>query len=301
MDEVTDNKRPLFGNRHLTKEKDVFSHNAWDDVEWDEEQEAQAKASVAANSKIKLTSDEILELEKKAGSHWDSFYGIHQNRFFKDRNWLFTEFPELNNLKDNEPEMDMNILEMGCGVGNSVFPILESNTYPHLKMYCCDFSSTAIEILKENEKYTSDPRVKAFVCDLTDSISWINNAPFQESSLDIILAIFVLSALDPKTMDTAVKNISKYLKPGGIVAFRDYGRYDLAQLRFKDGKCLGDDFYMRGDRTRCYFFTREYLTELFAKNGFEVLECKYDRRLQVNRGKQLKMYRVWVQAKFKKK
>ena len=37
-------KRPQFGSRHLTEEKDVFAHNAWDDVEWDEEQEQVTKS-----------------------------------------------------------------------------------------------------------------------------------------------------------------------------------------------------------------------------------------------------------------
>lgn len=75
-------------------------------------------------SKINLFLD---ELETNANEYWNKFYSIHENKFFKDRNWLFTEFPELLFDSPNNNDESMAVLEVGCGVGNTVFPIIRSN------------------------------------------------------------------------------------------------------------------------------------------------------------------------------
>lgn len=56
-------------------------------------------------------------------------------------------------------------------------------------------------------------------------------------------------------MQMIVNKLARYLKTDGQILFRDYGRYDMVELRFKPGQCLTNHFYVRGDGTRVYFFT----------------------------------------------
>ncbi|KAJ2417286.1 hypothetical protein GGF47_005320, partial [Coemansia sp. RSA 2524] len=121
----------------------------------------------------------------------------------------------------------------------------------------------------------------------------------QPGSIDIMLMVFVFSALHPSQWNQAVENAYRLLKPGGLLLFRDYGRNDLAQVRFKKSRLLEDNLYIRGDGTRVYFFTNDELADIFGTK-FEIEQNAIDRRLIVNRKRELKMYRVWLQAKFRK-
>ncbi|NWU75540.1 METL2 protein, partial [Onychorhynchus coronatus] len=189
------------------------------------------------------------------------------------------------------------ILEVGCGAGNSVFPILEvlCNT-PGTFLYCCDFASGAVELVKSHSSYNS-AWCSAFVHDVCDDAL---PYPFPDEILDVILLVFVLSTIHPDRMQGVVNRLAKLLKPGGMLLFRDYGRYDTAQLRFKKGHCLSENFYVRGDGTRVYFFTKDEVWNMFNLAGLTEVQNLVDRRLQVNRKKKVKMQRVWIQSKFQK-
>nr|XP_033785936.1 tRNA N(3)-methylcytidine methyltransferase METTL6 isoform X2 [Geotrypetes seraphini] len=234
-----------------------------------------------------------VKLEKEAQKNWDLFFKRNSTNFFKDRHWTTREFEELGACREFE-DQNLTILEAGCGVGNCLFPLLEEDT--NIFAYACDFSPRAIEFVKQNPLYNTE-RCKVFQCDLTKD-DLLDNIP--EHSVDVVTLIFVLSAIHPEKMHLAVKNIYKVLKPGGRVLFRDYGLYDHTMLRFKSGNKLGENFYVRQDGTRSYFFTEEYLGWLFTTLGFEQVVSDYVLRETVNKKEGLCVPRVFLQSKFRK-
>ncbi|KAJ2887972.1 hypothetical protein GGI21_001858 [Coemansia aciculifera] len=232
----------------------------------------------------------------EAGRNWDKFYHRNSTHFFKDRHWTDREFEELRPGHDTFSELKNPVLlEIGCGVGNFIWPVLERN--PSLFIHACDFSPRAIDHVKANSNYSTDPpRCNAFVCDITkDRLADL----IPPQSVDIVSAIFVLSALPPEKQAFAVSNIVEIMKPGGRILFRDYGVDDLAQLRFKDGHKLEDNLYVRQDGTLSYYFSTERLRDLFVRHGGLVeLANEYIVRRLVNVKKEIDSDRVFAQAKF---
>lgn len=218
-----------------------------------------------------------------AGKNWDKFYKRNTTNFFKDRHWLDHEFPNL------LTRPDMTGMEVGCGVGNLIYPALERNE--SLSLFACDFSLSAINLVKADDRYAAlnqEKRLDAFVSDITLP------GPFaptvQPSTLDFITCVFVLSAIPPTKHIDVLRSFVEVLRDDGIICFRDYAAGDLAQLRFQKATevpKLEDFLYVRQDGTMSYFFAEDYFRSLVEQvDGLHIqkLEVVERRTKNVKRG-----------------
>ncbi|KAF5362492.1 hypothetical protein D9756_002202 [Leucocoprinus leucothites] len=256
-------EKPPFGSRFLIDEADVWSQNAWDHVPPPDDQGEIIVSSLKKQRSAPVPTDEQHKYNEKPARHWDNFYKANASNFFRNRKWLHNEFPEL--VAATQPEAGPKVIaEIGCGAGNSVFPLLSANRNPGLVFKAFDYSSHAVKLVQSNPLYASPPcgSISASVWDVTSA----NGLPADVApeSVDVVILVFVMSALHPDEWGKAVNNICTMLKPGGLVVMRDYGRYDLTQLRFKTNRMLDENFYIRGDKTRVYFFELDELALMFT-------------------------------------
>lgn len=308
-----------FGTRYLEEGDDIFAHNAWDHVEVDPQYSEFIEQQTSFQRENQVSDFDKKRFNEKPEKWWDRFYSNNQANFFKDRKWLVQEFPILGEVTKDEYG-PVTVLEVGAGAGNTAFPVLAMNKNPHLRLHACDYSKKAIDVIRAQTAYTEQvqPVLQADVWDIAGEMLPPGLEP---GSVDLVLMIFIFSALSPDQWTKAVSNIFSLLKPGGEVLFRDYGRGDLAQVRFKKGRYLEENFYVRGDGTRVYFFEEDELKQIWGakpqqeaspaesedkdaatshSEGFDIVNLAVDRRMLVNRQRKLKMYRCWMQGRFTK-
>jgi SAM-dependent methyltransferase len=293
--EAESNKKP--GEQPSSPDDDALSYDdtqvPWRPDEWTQQDEQRA-ADILCKHRDRCKRKDLQKLEVPTDS-WDKFYSHHGVKFFHDRHYLQKEFPE--EFSDDVQPNSRTLVEVGCGVGNNILPLIEHATWACI--WGLDLSAVAIDLLRRDARFQKErERAHADVWDITIPdkavLPWFGVA-------DVTTLLFCLSALHPSDMKVAAQNVIHTLKVGGTLLFRDYGRYDEAQLKLATsrGKELGENYYRKHDGTTCYYFTLDDLERLFGTE-MEVLELRYLRQVFRNRAEEQERRRVWVQGRFRK-
>ena len=66
------------------------------------------------------------------------------------------------------------VLEVGCGAGNTVFPLLERLKGATLTVYCCDFSPNAVNLVRGNKDF-EPARCESYPVSLTSFMTLREN------------------------------------------------------------------------------------------------------------------------------
>ena len=248
------------------------------------------------------------KVQREAARNWDKFYKAHEDRFFKDRHWTDIAFDELRapGLEGAQGGAAPVLLEVGCGVGNTVYPLLEKN--PQLRVHCCDFSPRAIDMVKRHPAHIVD-RVNAFVYDIAGTDPLECHLVRGWPPISVLSLIFVLSAIPPHEHVRVVQRLVASLPRGASVVFRDYARADTAHVRFhtrRDAQwtepsllSAEHDWYRRGDNTMAYFFSVDEVSAIGRAAGL-VGSAHEVVMVTENRNRRLVMTRRFVQACWRK-
>lgn len=224
----------------------------------------------------------------------------------------------------------VTIVDLGCGLAAncSLLDLIytlqkqhqqqtdEENKIPRVKVHFLDISATAIQQLCDDERYKSGlakGSVASHVHDIRQPWALDESA---DKRFDLVLLLFTLSTIGPCNCDDmkqTVINAVNMLRQGGVLLFRDYGRYDDDQLQLNSipGAQLHNNFYLREDSsTGCYFFDLDEVRELFVGAGLEVLQLEYTTRTYKKTGKSSKdlsknggaaeRKRIFVDGRFRK-
>ncbi|KAF8035968.1 hypothetical protein BT93_C1863 [Corymbia citriodora subsp. variegata] len=102
---------------------------------------------------------------------------------------------------------------------------------------------------------------------------------------------FKETQISPFVCDLTVDDLNLQIPPSSVDIVT------MERLTCKD-QMISENFYVRGDGTRAFYFSNEFLASLFKDNGFNVKEIGLCCKQVENRSRELVMNRRWIQAVF---
>ena len=264
---------------------------------------------------------ETTEYSDSDTAHWNSFYGRHKKgNFFKPRRYLSVEFSAyLSNLSPHS-----TVLEVGCGYGCSMFPLLERFQFNYI---ATDYSEVSLEVLRSHPTYDCiQHRCLVKQWDVTQPFLRHEDDVLDHCSrcgvvgeISCILCVFALSAIHPALHVDCLRNMKSLLVQSSgsgyspindndhksdstnhgdvgrrFILFRDYGLHDMTMYRHKIR--YSDCFFRRTDGTLTYYFDLSYIRHLAEAVGLTVVELQYATVRVENRKQSTIMHRVFVHA-----
>jgi methyltransferase-like protein 6 len=231
------------------------------------------------------------------GKNWNLFYKRNENRFFRDRHWMEHELPGL--FVTQGPDcllpVEGSVFEIGCGVGNFAFPLLELR--PDVRVVGCDISQRAVELFQAHGMFDAS-KFKAFVADITKDSLEEKLGGFKA---DFASMIFVLSALPPELLLGALKNVAPCIKKDGYLLIRDYSCNDSAQLRFNPQQSrLDEHFFVRQDGTLAHFLALDVLHAALEAD-FVIVDSREIQSKTINHKEALELDRRFIHLLLRRK
>ena len=286
--------------------------------------ESVAKGLISPFAETPLTAAAAETAAITSARAWHKFYGMHGGKFFHSRSFLFEAFPQLKPLllesSLSTSAFAATVLELGCGNGSNVFPLI-THLQKEIKILACDVTPSALRSVMSHPSFEENKeRIKLFLFDIAENSQPLDppgmilttsnraqeltelNTSFLKipsevtgGKVDAITCTFVLSSLHPKDHRRSLVNASSILRSGGKLFFRDYAIGDAALSRMLTPESrLQERLFKRGDGTLAYFFTKQELLEHLEESGFTDVQLDYHTVRNKNRKTNVEMMRVFL-------
>jgi MPBQ/MSBQ methyltransferase len=140
------------------------------------------------------------------------------------------------------------VLELGCGNGKTLTALIRKEW----NVTALDSSQKAVSMSRDLVKGLSPADIM---------VADARNIPVKDTTFDAVFAIHVIGHLHEPDRKKIAFEVTRILKPGGIVFFCEFSTEDV---RFGKGHTTETSTFMRGTKIITHYFTLQEASDLFS-------------------------------------